>query len=65
MEFYGNMVQEDPPQMPDPLGEPVSKSTFVDSEHASNFVTRISHTGILLFVCNGLIKAFNKQHNTV
>ena len=50
--------------MPDPRGEPVSTSTFVDSEHASNFITRRSHTGILLFICNGIIKAFSKLQNT-
>ena len=49
--------------MLEPLGEPVSTSTFYDSEHALNFITSISYTGILLFVCNGPIKAFSKQHN--
>ena len=48
--FYVNVVEEDLPQIPDPLGEPVLTSTFVDSDHASNVVTRISHKVILLFV---------------
>ena len=61
VELYGDVVEEDPPQMPEPLSDPVLTSTFVDSEHASNFVTRRSHTCILLFVCNGLIKAFSKR----
>ena len=65
VEFYGDMAEEDPPRMPDPLCDPVSTSTFVDSGHASNVVTRRSHTDILFFVCNGLIKAFSKRHNTV
>ena len=64
VEFYGDVVEEDPPQMPDPRGEPVSTSTFVDSEHASNVITRRSHTGILLFICNGIIKALIKQQKT-
>ena len=50
--------------MPEPLGEPVSTSTFVDAAHASNVVTRRSST-CNLFSCNGPIKAFSKQHNTV
>ena len=37
MDFYGGVVEEDPPQMPEPLGEPVPESTFVDSDHASIF----------------------------
>lgn len=65
VEFYGDVVEEDPPRMPEPLGEPVVTSTFVDSDHASNVVTRRSHTGILLFICNGLIEAFSKRQNTV
>ena len=59
------MPEEYPPRMPEPLGEPVSTSIFVESDHASNAVTSRSHTGILLFVCHGLIKAFSKRHNTV
>ena len=50
--------------MPEPLGEPVLSSTLVDSDHASNFINRRSHEGILLFVCDGLIKSFDKVHNT-
>ena len=44
------MAEEDPPRMPEPLGEPVLTSTCFYSDHASHVVTRISHTGILLFV---------------
>ena len=58
-EFYGDVVEEDPPQIPEPLGEPVSKSAFVKSDHASNVITGLSHTGILLFSCNGIIRAFS------
>ena len=65
VEFYGDVAEEDPTRIPEPLGEPVSKSTFVDSYHASNVVTRRSNTGIILFVFNGLIKAFRKRQNTV
>ena len=50
VKFYGDVVEEDPPQMPEPLGESVSTSSFVESDHASNVITRRSHTGILLFV---------------
>ena len=50
VEFYGDVAEEDPSRIPEPLGEPVLTSTFVDSDHASNVVTRRSHTGILFFV---------------
>ena len=48
MEFYGVVVEEDPPHMPEPLGRPVKVSCFVDSDHAGNVVTRRSHTGIVI-----------------
>jgi len=51
--------------MPEPLGNPVSTTAFVDADHASNVVTRRSHTGILLFVCNALIRYYSKRQNTV
>ena len=50
VEIYRDAVEEDPPQMPEPLYEPVLTSNFFDSDHASIFNTRRSHTGILLFV---------------
>ena len=62
-EFYRDVAEEDPPRMPENLGELVSTYTLFDSYYASNVVTRISHTGIILFLCHGLIKAFSKRHN--
>ena len=64
-EFYRDVAEEDPPRMPENLGELVTTYTLFDSYYASNVVTRISHTVIILFVCNGIIKAFRKRHNTV
>ena len=60
-DFYVEVAEEDSPRMPEPLGEPVPTSTFVESDHASNVVTRRSHTGIIFFICNGIIKAFSKR----
>ena len=64
-EFYGDVVEEDPPGMPEPLGKPVLQSVFVDSDHASNVVTCRSQTGIFQFLNNALIKSFSKRQNTV
>ena len=38
--FYGDVEEAMPPRMPDPLGPPVYTAGFVDSDHASNVVTR-------------------------
>jgi len=39
VEFYGNVVEEDPPGMREPLGNPVTITCFVDANHATNQVT--------------------------
>ena len=63
--FYGDVVEEDPPNMPEPLGEPVVMTVFVDADHASNVMTRRSHTGIMMIVQNALMRTFSKRQNTV
>ena len=64
VEFYGNVVEEDPPGMPEPLGNPVTITCFVDANHATNTVTRRSHTGIIIFLNRAPIIAFSKRQNT-
>ena len=58
-------MEEIPPGAPEPLGKPLTVSTFVDASHACNVLTRRSHTSILLFPNNALIRAFSKKQNTV
>ena len=64
-DFYGDVVEELPARMPEPLGSPVTISAFVDANHAGNVVTRRSHTGIVIFVQNAPIIWFSKRQNTV
>jgi hypothetical protein len=64
-EFYGDIKEEDPPNMPEPLGNPVTMSCFVDADHAGNKVTRRSHTGVIILLNNAPIQAFSKRQNTV
>jgi hypothetical protein len=64
-EFYGDMKEAQPPGMPEPLGQPLDTTAFEDADHAGNVITRRSHTGILLFANNALIKSFSKRQNTV
>ena len=64
-EFYGEVKEEDPPRMPEPLGAPVKILAFVDSNHAGNVVTRRSHSGFLVFIQNTLMNSFRKKQNTV
>ena len=64
-EFYGDVEEELPPNMPEPRGRSVTISSFVDANHAGNVITRRSHTGIFLFVQNAPIIWFSKRQNTV
>ena len=64
-EIYGDITEPVPPDAPEALGAPVTISVFVDSDHASNVVTRRSHTGVLIFVQNALIMSYCKRQNTV
>ena len=63
--FYGEVEEEMPPKMPEPLGRSVSIHAFVDANHAGNVVTRRSHSGIIIYVNNAPIIWFSKRQNTV
>jgi hypothetical protein len=63
--FYGDVQEEEPIDMPTPLGLPVEISCFVDANHAGNVVTRRSHTGLIIFVQNAPIIWYSKKQNTV
>ena len=64
IDFYGHVVEEDPPNMPVPLGNVIQMSCFVDADHAGNKITRRSHTGIFILLNNTPVIAFSKQQNT-
>jgi len=64
-DFYGEVEEELPPKMPEPLGRPVTISCFVDANHAGNVVTRRLHSGVLIFLMNAPIIWFSKRQNTV
>jgi hypothetical protein len=54
-QFYPDAMEEQPPNAPLPLGNPVEISAYVDANHARNLVNRHSHTGILIYVINGFM----------
>ena len=64
-EFYGDVEEEMPRRAPEPRGNLVNISAFVDANHAGNVVTRRSHTGIIIYVCNAMIIWYSKRQNTV
>ena len=64
-DFYGDIKEEDPHAMPEPLGKAVKTFCIVDANHAGNVVTRHSHSGVLIFIMNALIISYSKRQNTV
>jgi hypothetical protein len=65
-EFYGDVVKELPPKMPEPLGHLIIITVFVNANHAGNVVTRRLHTGILLYLQNTpILWQSNWQNTTV
>ena len=62
---YGDGEEELPPKMPEPLGNPIYMTCFVDANHAGNQVTRKSHTGFIIYLNNAPIDWYSKRQNTV
>jgi len=54
-----------PVNMPEPRGPPVEIILFSDADHASNIVTRRSHTGLVFYLQNTPILFYSKRQNTV
>jgi hypothetical protein len=64
-DFYGDVEEQIPSNAPEPLGHSVKIFCYCDADHASNVVTRRSHTGILIYVNNAPIVWYSKRQNTV
>ena len=63
--FYQDVKEVIPEDMPPPRGQSVSTHCFINADHAGNTVTRTSQTGLLLFVNHAPIVWFSKQQNTI
>lgn len=64
-EFYSDAKEVMPPGMPEPRGNSVSMTCFVDANHAGNQVTRRSHSGIVIYVNRAPIVWYSRRQNTV
>ena len=64
-DFYGDVKEEIPEDAPEPLGEPIRITAFVDADHAGNVVTRRSQTGYLIYCNNSPVLWYSKKQNTV
>jgi hypothetical protein len=65
MEFYGDVEEAIPPDMPPPLGKDVDLRMMVDSDHAIEKRTRCSRTGFIIFCNLAPIVWLSKQQPTI
>ena len=63
--FYGNVKEELPPDMPEPLGSEVDLRLYVNSSHANDKSNRRSRTGFLIFMNSALIQWCSKKQATI
>jgi len=63
--FTDNAQDIVPPDMPEPLEEPVQLNVFVDSDHAGDTVTRRSRTGVIIFVNKAPIIWYSKKLGSI
>jgi hypothetical protein len=64
-EFYGNMEEAIPLDMPPPLGKDVDLCMMVDSDHAGDKRTRHSCTGFIIFCNLAPVIWLSKQQATI
>jgi hypothetical protein len=64
-EFYGNVEEAVPPNMPPPLGKDVDPHMMLDSDHAGENRTRCSCTGFIIFCNLAPIIWLSKQQATI
>jgi hypothetical protein len=64
-DFYHGVKDAIPGDMPLPRGNPMLMHCFVDASHGSDYKTRRSQTGILIFCNKAPIIWFSKRQNTV
>ena len=64
-QFYLEAEESITSNAPEPKGKPVKVSLYIDANHAGNFLTGQSHTGIIIYINNSPITWFRKWQNTV
>ncbi len=65
MEFYGDVEEAIPPDMPPPFGKDVDLRMMVDSDHAGGKRTQRSRTGFIIFCNLAPIVWLSKQQLTI
>jgi len=64
-DFYKDVKEQVPHDAPEPRGQAVELTAFVDSGHAGDTVTRRSRTVIFLYIQNAPIVWFSKKQTSI
>ena len=64
-QYYGDVIEALPPNMPSPRGREVDLRMYVDSDHAGEKRTRRSRTGYFIFLNCALIQWLSKKQPTI
>ena len=64
-DFYNDYKELEPHDMPEPRGNPLQMTCFVDSDHAGDAVSRRSRTGVLIFLNKAPIIWHSKKQNSI
>jgi hypothetical protein len=64
-EFYGEVSEPLPPNMPEPRGKEIEIRLYVDSDHAGDQLVRRSRTGYFVFLNMAPLIWFSKRQPTV
>ena len=62
--IYGDVKEELPPNMPQPLGRGFRMRTYVDSDHAGESLTRRSRTGFITFLNRAPVYWLSKKQTS-
>jgi hypothetical protein len=63
--YYPDACDEWDPKWPEPKGDPVNITIFVDADHATNQEDRRSITGIIIFVGMTPVRWFSKRQGSI
>ena len=64
-DFYKDVKEQIPADAPEPLGKPVEMTSYIDSDHAGDKVTRRSRTGVFIFLNRALIVWYSKKQCSI
>ena len=63
--FYGDVTEQMPPKMPEPLGKEVILRLYVDADYAGDGVNRRSRTGFFILLNEAPIFWLSKKQSRV